>query len=59
MSDSYQIQEKLELARAYIIIQELNQIYNQREALKRGTLFPELYKPYEMNSDVFGGAYYE
>lgn len=57
MKDNDPMQNKLELARAYIKIQELNEIYNLREALKRGTLFPELYRPYEMKSGSFGGAY--
>ncbi len=58
MVDNDQMQKKLELARAYILFQELDQIYNLREALKRGTLFPELYMPYEMNVGSSGGAYY-
>ncbi len=56
MSDKDQMQKKLELAKAYILFQELNQIYNLREALRRGTLFPELYKPYEKPGP--GGVYY-
>lgn len=33
------------LARACIPSQIMNQIYSPREALKKGTLFPELYNP--------------
>lgn len=33
------------LARACIPSQIMNQIYSPEEALKKGTLFPELYKP--------------
>ncbi|SHH97152.1 spore coat associated protein CotJA [Sporanaerobacter acetigenes] len=35
------------LARAYVPFQFMNQVYSKEEALKRGTLFPELYKPYK------------
>ncbi len=58
MKENDQMQNRLELARAYIKIQELNEIYNLREALEKGTLFPELYRPYEIRSESFGGAYY-
>ncbi|TJX14055.1 spore coat associated protein CotJA [Tissierella creatinini] len=58
MVDKDQTQKNLELARAYILFQELDQIYNLREGLKRGSLFPELYMPYEMNTGSSGGAYY-
>lgn len=40
-----------ELARVYIPFQTLNKIYEPIEALRRGTLFPELYKPYESKRD--------
>ncbi|GAB6137234.1 spore coat associated protein CotJA [Halanaerobaculum tunisiense] len=36
-----------ELAEAYIPFQEYNSIYNSQEALSKGTIFPELYKPYQ------------
>lgn len=47
-SDSeYQLElEKLRLARAYIPWQRYGKTYSPREALERGTLFPELYSPY-------------
>lgn len=35
-----------ELARAYIPIQRFGPTFNPAEALQRGTLFPELYRPY-------------
>lgn len=35
-----------ELARAYIVPQEYGETFNPREALCKGTLFPELYRPY-------------
>lgn len=38
-------QEK-ELARAYVPFQIMNQTFTPKEALCKGTLFPELYKPY-------------
>ncbi|MBU5438557.1 spore coat associated protein CotJA [Tissierella sp. MSJ-40] len=48
-----------ELARAYIPFQTMNQVYDPREALKRGTLFPELYRPYIVDeSKDRGGRYY-
>ena len=37
-----------ELARAYVVIQEYSKIYSPKEALARGTAFPELYQPYRM-----------
>lgn len=36
------------LAHAYVPFQVMNKVYNPREALCKGTLFPELYMPYEM-----------
>lgn len=36
----------LELARAYIPIQILKKIFEKEEALCRGTLYPELVRPY-------------
>jgi hypothetical protein len=43
------------LARAYIPFQTMNQVFSPSEALKKGTLFPELYKPYEIR-DIYGGG---
>lgn len=37
---------KWQLARPYIINQPFTSIYPLEEALKRGTIFPDLYKPY-------------
>ncbi len=37
---------EMELARAYVPIQRLNQLYTPVQALETGTLFPELYRPY-------------
>lgn len=37
-----------ELARAYVVIQEYAEIYSPKEALKRGTVFPDLYQPYKV-----------
>ena len=36
-----------ELARCYVPIQVMTTVYDSREALRRGTLFPELYRPYQ------------
>ncbi len=38
-----------ELARVYIKFQELDKVYNAKKALCKGTLFPELYKPYKQH----------
>lgn len=37
---------EMELARAYVPIQRMNQLYTPVQALETGTLFPELYRPY-------------
>lgn len=42
-----------QLARAYVPFQIMNQIFSPSEALRKGTLFPELYQPYKI-----GGIYY-
>ena len=45
-----------DLARAYVPFQIIGQIYSPREALKKGTLYPELYKPYiEKDKTHMGG----
>lgn len=54
-----QMSSGCKLARAYVPFQILNQVFNQREALQRGTLFPELYKPYVVEDMNTGGKYYE
>jgi len=47
------------LARAYVPFQIMNQVFSPNEALKNGTLFPELYRPYELKPNKgYGGAYY-
>lgn len=38
--------QPISLAMAYVKSQELKELYNAREALSKGTLFNELYKPY-------------
>lgn len=46
------------LARAYVPFQIMNQVFNPSEALKKGTLFPELYRPYRLQENiVYGGKY--
>jgi hypothetical protein len=37
----------LELAQAYIPYQEYTKSYCPEEALAKGTMFPELYRPYD------------
>jgi len=36
----------MELARVYVPMQRLGQLYTPAQALETGTLFPELYRPY-------------
>lgn len=47
-----------QLAKAYVVFQKLNQVYSQREALQRGTLFPELYMPYTSADKLSSGGRY-
>ena len=37
------------LARAYVPFQKMCTVFNPLEALSKGTMFPELYSPYEGN----------
>ncbi len=47
-----------ELARAYIPFQMMNQVFSPNEALRKGTLFPELYRPYRLKENRgYGGKY--
>lgn len=46
--------EGVKLAQAYVPFQKLCSIYNPLEALKKGTLFPELYSPYEVKNKCRG-----
>lgn len=41
--------EKLEYARAYIVLQKYENLYSMSEALCKGTIFPDLYRPYKKN----------
>lgn len=43
---------RLRLAEAYIPYQRYGRIFNPREALEKGTLFPELYRPYHKRKGV-------
>ncbi len=46
------------LARAYVPFQIMNQVYSPSEALEKGTLFPELYRPYMVSRmDTYGGGF--
>lgn len=46
------------LARAYVPFQIMNQVFSPSEALKKGTLFPELYRPYKAGTrDIGGGGF--
>lgn len=44
------------LARACVPFQTMNQVFSPREALKKGTLFPELYQPYIVEDNREGGC---
>ena len=44
----------LPLAYAYVPIQKMDDVYDDAEALTRGTLFPELDKPYGVYGNEFG-----
>lgn len=39
-------EKRMRLAEVYIPIQEYKKIFDPQEALKRGTIFPDLYRPY-------------
>ena len=41
----------LEYARAYILPQKYNNLYSINEALWRGTIFKDLYRPYKKESN--------
>lgn len=54
--------ERLEeriLARAYVPIQKMNRVYSAEEALRKGSLFPELYRSYKAERMYGnGGGFY-
>ncbi|HLV08578.1 MAG TPA: spore coat associated protein CotJA [Halanaerobiales bacterium] len=39
--------DRMKLAHAYIPYQEFREAYSPEQALRRGTLFPELWMPYQ------------
>lgn len=39
--------ERLQYARAYIVLQKYENLYSMSEALYKGTLFADLYRPYK------------
>ncbi|MGE5396612.1 MAG: spore coat associated protein CotJA [Chitinophagales bacterium] len=47
--------EEMELARVYIKIQQYNKKWSPMEGLQKGTIFPELYRPYEPRANGNGG----
>ena len=58
--------QNVRLAAAYVPYQQLCTLLSPIEALKHGTVFPELYSPYECKEKKVsqfaknrGGAYYE
>lgn len=38
--------KRMRLAEVYIPMQEYRETFDPQEALRRGTIFPELYRPY-------------
>lgn len=42
----------MRLAEAYIPIQMYGEIFDPRTALRHGTLFPELYRPYPVRPKI-------
>lgn len=50
--------KKFKLARAYVPIQVMSRVYDPKEALKHGTLFPELYQPYRIDNEMGLGVKY-
>lgn len=52
---SYRLSDDFPLAMAYVRIQELDKTYQPELALVRGTLYPELDKPF-MGKTVTGGC---
>lgn len=43
--------EAEELASAYVPFQKIRFIYKPEESLRKGTIFPELYKPYKKKKE--------
>lgn len=60
MHENYNIERRHnnDLARAYVPFQVMDQVYSPREALKKGTLFPELYRPYIVKDEKYTGGRY-
>ncbi|WP_025640199.1 spore coat associated protein CotJA [Schnuerera ultunensis] len=57
--DYYERGKEKQLARAYIPFQIMNQVFSPSEALKKGTIFPELYMPYKKERmNLNGGRLY-
>lgn len=54
----YERNKSMLLARAYVPFQRLHQVYTPSEALEKGTLFPELYMPYDEEKMLKEGRYY-
>jgi hypothetical protein len=46
VKQSHMYPPKMELARAYVPFQMFNQVLSPQEGLRRGTIFPELVRPY-------------
>jgi hypothetical protein len=56
--DYYGKRNEESLARVYIPFQIMNRVFSPSEALKNGTLFPELYRPYRVEeASLYGGGF--
>lgn len=53
------MQQEPPLAMAFVNIQTFRGINTPEEALRQGTAFPELYRPYTPRSDMKGGHRHE
>lgn len=42
--------EDMELARVYVKMQPYGRVWSPMEGLQKGTIFPDLYRPYEPKS---------
>lgn len=52
MDVSQLLDDQMELAKMYIIIQPNAESYSMEESLEKGTAFPGLYRPYEKIKNI-------
>ncbi len=46
---NYKVYPWMDLSKSFVVWQELCKLYPPEEALRKGTVFPELYKPYRQS----------